>query len=1086
MCLPQETERSRMDQHTVRVLLVDDSRTEYALTKHLLSKARRTRYEVDWVETFEQGLEVIEQARHDVYLLDHRLGKRTGLELLREVLARGATAPFIIFTGEGDLEIDLEVMRAGACDYLDKTQLTPVLLDRSLRYAIERKQTTDSLRELQKAVESMQAGLIVTDLHGRIVFVNPAAARMHGYRAAELVTEYADRLSAEPERPAGGVEPLKWIKGWRRDGVRRRKDGTSFPAQLVTDVVSDVNSQPIALVTVCEDVSERRRAEQAARESEERYRTLVDTAADVIFTIGPNGTLLSLNPAFEASTGWPRDAWIGKSYLGLLDPDEREESAQKLRKLWEDGGSLKSEWRVLTSTGHWINAEYTATRLKRDGEVVALIGVARDVTSRKRAEDALRKKEVLLARAEQISHLGSWEWELLPDRLAVSDEMYRILGLAPDELTPTLRGFLERVHPEDRAMVRKVIEHSAETSEPFEREYRIQQPDGTLRIVLARGEATLDASGLATSLCGTVEDITERRAAEQALRDSEERYALAVRGANDGLWDWMLRTDLVYYSPRWKSMLGHTEDEVADSPEEWFNRIHPDDLGRVKAKLAAHTEGRAPRFEDEHRVRHKDGGYLWVMSRGFAVLDAAGRAYRIAGAQTDVTDRRSYDPLTGMPNRALFLERLGYALARASRRSDYVFAVLFVDLDHFKQVNDTMGHLAGDQVLMAVAKRLEACVRPGDLVGRFGGDEFSILLEAIENVGDAIHVAERIIQEMTAPIQIGSQSQVPRVSIGIAMSSTGYGRAEDILRDADAAMYRAKAFGRGRFEVFDEAMRARVVARAELEKELRHAVAENEFRLHYQPIVEIGSGRLVGLEALLRWRHPRQGLLFPSDFIPVAEEIGLMLPLGYWVLTEACQQLRKWQLQFPFAPPLIVSVNISPRQFTDADMVSEIERILKESDLDPRSLRLEVTESVIVDGADSVRGILARLRSAGVRLYIDDFGTGYASLSYLHRFAFDAVKVDRSFISGLVGDTESAAIVRSIATLAQSLGISVIAEGVDTGEQLTILKQIRCEMGQGNYFSEALDPELASALIAGAAARHPLSAFPGLRAEQGN
>jgi EAL domain-containing protein (putative c-di-GMP-specific phosphodiesterase class I) len=318
------------------------------------------------------------------------------------------------------------------------------------------------------------------------------------------------------------------------------------------------------------------------------------------------------------------------------------------------------------------------------------------------------------------------------------------------------------------------------------------------------------------------------------------------------------------------------------------------------------------------------------------------------------------------------------------------------------------------------------------------------------------------------------------------MSSTGYGRAEDILRDADAAMYRAKAFGRGRFEVFDEAMRARVVARAELEKELRHAMAEKEFRLHYQPIVELATGRLVGLEALLRWRHPRQGLLFPSDFIPVAEEIGLMLPLGYWVLTEACQQLRKWQAQFPLMPPLIVSVNISPRQFTDPDMVAEIERILKESDLDPRSLRLEVTESVIVDGADSVRGILARLRSAGVRLYIDDFGTGYASLSYLHRFAFDAVKVDRSFTSGLVGENESAAIVKSIATLAQGLGISVIAEGVDTGEQLTVLRGLRCEMAQGNYFSEPLDPELASALIAGAAARHPMTAFPMLRLEKGN
>jgi diguanylate cyclase (GGDEF)-like protein/PAS domain S-box-containing protein len=743
--------------------------------------------------------------------------------------------------------------------------------------------------------------------------------------------------------------------------------------------------------------------------------------------------------------------------------------------------------RVLTRSGAWLTVEYTATRQRRDGQSVAVFGIARDITARKRAEDALRKKELLLARAEAIAHLGSWEWDVLEDRLAGSDELYRILDVSADDLSPTLRGFLDRVHPEDRATVRAAIERSVEAQEGFELEHRIERPDGSLRIVLARGEVTSDATGRAGSLVGTLEDITDRRAAEQALRDSEERYALAVRGANDGLWDWMLKSDRVYFSPRWKSMLGYTEDEVGESPEEWFSRIHPDDLDRVRTKLDAHTEGRTPRFEDEHRVRHKDGGYLWVMSRGFAVLDTAGRAYRIAGAQTDVTDRRSYDPLTGMPNRALFLERLGYALARASRRGDYVFAVLFVDLDQFKQVNDRFGHLAGDQLLMSVAKRLESCVRPGDLVGRFGGDEFAILLEAITDVRDATNVADRIIQETAAPGTFDGQSVMTQVSIGIAMSSSGYGRAEDILRDADAAMYRAKAFGRGRYEVFDEAMRARVVARAELEKELRQAIAQNEFRLHYQPIVELGSGRLVALEALVRWRHPRQGLLFPSDFLPVAEEIGIMLPLGYWVLREACRQMVAWQRQYPLQPPLIVSVNISPRQFTDPDIVAEIEAILKESELDPRSLRLEVTESVIVDGADSVRGILSRLRSAGVRLYIDDFGTGYASLSYLHRFSFDAVKVDRSFITRLTSDGESAAIVRSIATLAHSLGIDVVAEGVDTRDQLAVLRSIHCEMGQGNFFSEPLDPELASALLGGVSARVPLPAFePEARPDAGN
>jgi diguanylate cyclase (GGDEF)-like protein/PAS domain S-box-containing protein len=905
---------------------------------------------------------------------------------------------------------------------------------------------------------------------------------MHGYRPSELMDQDAGRLSAGLDRPGGGPDSLRWVRGWRREAVRLRKDGTQFPAQLVTDVVNDVNGQPIALVTVCEDVTGRRRAEQALRDSEERYRTLVDTAPDIIFTMAIDGTLTWLNPAFEGLTGWPRETWLGRSFAGLIHPDERDEVLQSFRRMLEDGGeAVKAERRVLSRAGEWLAIEYTVARQMRGGTVIGVYGIGRDVSARRRSDEALRKKELLLARAERIAHLGSWEWEVASDRLTVSDEVARILGVTPAELEPTLGGFLQHVHPEDRGPARALLSQRVDSPEPFESELRVQQPDGTIRNVLVRGEASVGASGRALGLIGTLEDVTERRASEQALRESEERYALAVRGANDGLWDWMLKPDRVYFSPRWKSMLGYTEDEIGDSPEEWFSRVHPDDLERVKAKLETHTGGRTPRFEDEHRVRHKDGSYLWVMSRGFAVLDNLGRAYRIAGAQTDVTDRRAYDPLTGLPNRALFLERLGYALARANRRSDYLFAVFFVDLDNFKQVNDRFGHLAGDQLLMSVAKKLESCVRPGDLVGRFGGDEFAILLEAIADVGDATRVAERILEEMAIPIEVEHQRVTSPVSIGIALSSTGYGRAEDILRDADAAMYRAKTFGRGRFEVFDDAMRAHVVARAQLEKELRLAMARQEFRLHYQPIVDLSTGRLVALEALVRWRHPQQGLLFPFDFIPIAEEIGLMLPLGYWVLREACRQARAWQAQYPLAPPLMMSVNISPRQFTDPDMVNEIERILKETDFDARGLRLEVTESVIIDGADSVRGILARLRSLGVRLFIDDFGTGYASLSYLHRFSFDAVKVDRSFISGLNADGESAAIVRSIATLAHSLGIDVIAEGVDTGEQLTALQDMFCQLGQGNYFSEPLDPELVGALLAGAAARQPISTFPGKR-----
>ena len=550
-----------MEPRTIRVLLVDDSEVEYAFTRHLLSRARPTRYQVDWVPTFEAGLEAMAKACHDVYLVDHRLGKRTGLELLRQALARGATAPIIILTGEGDIEIDLQFMRAGATDYLDKTQLSPVLLDRSLRYAIERKRTTDNLRELQQAVESMQVGIVVTHLDGRILYVNPAAAQMHGYRPIELLDQDSGRLSAGLDRPSGGADSLRWVRGWRRDGMRLRKDGTQFPAQLLTDVVNDVNGQPIALVTVCEDVTGRRRSEQAMRESEERYRTLVDNAPDLIFSMATDGTLTWMNPAFEAITGWPREMWLGRSYVGLIHPEEREVAAEAFRQMLAEGGEpRKSERRVLCHDGEWITIEYTITRQLRGASVVGVFGIGRDVTARRRADQVLRKKELLLARAERIAHLGSWEWEVAGDRLTVSDELYRILGVTPAELPPTLGGFIEHVHPEDRGAARLLLTQRIDSPEPFEGEFRVLQPDGTMRIALVRGEASVDAFGRTVGLIGTLEDVTERRASEQALRESEERYALAVRGANDGLWDWMLKQDRVYFSPRWKSMLGYTED----------------------------------------------------------------------------------------------------------------------------------------------------------------------------------------------------------------------------------------------------------------------------------------------------------------------------------------------------------------------------------------------------------------------------------------------------------------------------------------------------------------------------------------------
>lgn len=569
-----------------------------------------------------------------------------------------------------------------------------------------------------------------------------------------------------------------------------------------------------------------------------------------------------------------------------------------------------------------------------------------------------------------------------------------------------------------------------------------------------------------------IQNQLARKQAEAALRESEERYTLAVRGANDGLWDWNVRTGEIYFSPRWKAMLGGEDGDIASTRDEWLRRVHVDDMGRVNAEITAHLEGRTSHFEVEHRMRHQDGTYRWMRSRGLAVRDAGGRAYRMSGSQTDITDGKVSDALTGLPNRLLFMDRLGRAIERGRRQSDHQFTVLFLDLDRFKLVNDSLGHMAGDQLLVAIARRLETCLRGSDSCARFaaehtvarlGGDEFTILLEDVGDVSNAVRVADRIQTALQQPFDLDGHEVFTSASIGIATSTTGYDGPEAVLRDADTAMYRAKALGKARCEVFDTEMRDRAVARLRIENDLRRAIERDEFIVHYQPIVTLTDEQLNGFEALVRWRHPERGLVSPAEFIPVAEETGAILPIGWWVLREACRQMRVWQSAFGGGVPLTVSVNLSGKQFLQPDLIEQVERILTETGLPAASVKLEITESMIIESAEAVIGKLLHLKALGVQLAIDDFGTGYSSLSYLHRFPIDSLKIDRSFVNAMSGGRSE--IVRAIVGLAHHLRLDVVAEGVGTSEQLAQLRAVGCQYGQGYYFSRPLDSQAAEELI---------------------
>ncbi|MBL8481381.1 MAG: EAL domain-containing protein, partial [Rhodocyclaceae bacterium] len=604
--------------------------------------------------------------------------------------------------------------------------------------------------------------------------------------------------------------------------------------------------------------------------------------------------------------------------------------------------------------------------------------------------------------------------------------------------------------------------------------YERVQPHADQRIFL---EITLvpdfDAGGAVASFYVMATDITRHKLAALALSASEQRYMLVCEGAADGIWDWNPVTKALYVSPRLISILGYPPEFTIPDTNLWLDLVHPDDLEYYNAAVAAHLKRETDHLEVEFRIRHADGGWRWIYSRGLAVWDDCGVAQRMAGSLNDITDRKltearvqflaHHDALTGLPNRVLLMDRLNHAIA-AARRHGGCIAVIFLDLDRFKNVNDTLGHLAGDQMLREVASRLQGCLREDDTVARQGGDEFIVLLENLQDVAEADRVAQKLISIFVTPFPIGDQELYLGTSMGISLYPHDGHDAETLLRHADTAMYHAKDSGRNDFRFYAREMNTVVQQRMELERHLRTAVEREELKLVYQPIVDFSTGSIVGAEALLRWNHKDLGAVSPARFIPIAESTGLIQPIGAWVLAEACRQARQWR-ELGYMG-LRVAVNVSAPQLLRGNLKSVLAQILSAPGVDARLLTLELTESVIIENADEAAATLRDIAQTGIQLAIDDFGTGYSSLSYLRRFPFHKLKIDRSFVQDVTTDRNDAAIVAAIIAMSHSLGLRTVAEGVETAGQLTFLRGQGCDEAQGYFLGVPMSPADFLALLA--------------------
>jgi diguanylate cyclase (GGDEF)-like protein/PAS domain S-box-containing protein len=816
------------------------------------------------------------------------------------------------------------------------------------------------------------------------------------------------------------------------------------------------------------DITRQKLIEEELRSGKERFRNVIENASDIIYIHDLDGRYISINHAAERIFGITRDEAIRMNMRDIAAPEHFDFVRDQLLKKLEDPSQQTSyEVDCIRKDGARITLEVNSSAVMKNGEPVAIQGIARDITERKRAEEIIREREQQYRDLFENANDLIYTHDLNGCFTSLNRAGERITGYSRAEALKMKIG--DVVAPESIADAHAMTQRKLSEDVSTTYEVDILAKDGR-RVSLELSTRLILRHGVPVGVQGIGRDITERKRSEKALKESENRYRQLGEGifhqvwtANpDGQLDYVNSRTLKYFNKTAKDMLG----------EGWKGVVHPDDLPEC-IRLWASALQTGELYETEFRLQRYDGVYRWHKATATCSRDSSGQIVKWFGTNTDIEEQKAteeklnyyarHDTLTNLPNRVEFMHHLTAAVERANYSDRSRFAVLFLDIDRFKVVNDSLGHVVGDKLLIAIAERLRTCVRPGDIVARLGGDEFTILLNRTSGTDEIINIADRVQRNLSEPFKLDNYEVFTSASIGIIVSDEIMREPEDFLRDADAAMYRAKESGKARYEIFDREMHVRNMNLLQVETDLRHAVERNEFEVLYQPIVTLETGAIHEFGALIRWRHPVHGMITPDEFVGVAEETGLIVEIGQWILDQACRQIAKWQKSF--STELSVSVNLSAKQLMHPSLTKQIMHTLRLTGLRARQLKLEVTESTVMEHSERALSVLRELDELGVSLSTDDFGTGYSSLSYLQKFPFDRLKIDRSFIDKMEDDAKSASIVKTILMLGENLGIEVVAEGIESQQQLAHLRRLGCTLGQGYLFSRPASALEARGLI---------------------